>query len=380
MKNDTKIWLSSPHMSGYELDYVHEAFEQNWIAPLGANVDGFERDLEGFLGNNSKVAVLNSGTSALHLALILLGVKKDDYVICQSLTFAASANPIIYAGGIPLFVDSEMDTWNICPNALEHAIQSAIKENKKPKAIITVCLYGMPYKIDEIRAIANTYEIPIIEDSAEALGSTYKGENCGTFGDISVLSFNGNKIITTSSGGAIVLKSTELKNKAIFLANQAKDDAPHYEHSHIGYNYRLSNVCAGIGRGQMRVLQSRVEQRRNNHLFYQNIITKFEGVYLLSEPNEDFKSNFWLNTILIHPDETRGVDREKVMLAFNKANIESRPIWKPMHLQPVYKNAKYFGGENAEQLFLQGLCLPSGSNLSDEQKERIHQLLNKIFT
>lgn len=367
-------------MSGYELDYVHEAFEQNWIAPLGANVDGFERDLEGFLGNNSKVAVLNSGTSALHLALILLGVKKDDYVICQSLTFAASANPIIYAGGIPLFVDSEMDTWNICPNALEHAIQSAIKENKKPKAIITVCLYGMPYKIDEIRAIANTYEIPIIEDSAEALGSTYKGENCGTFGDISVLSFNGNKIITTSSGGAIVLKSTELKNKAIFLANQAKDDAPHYEHSHIGYNYRLSNVCAGIGRGQMRVLQSRVEQRRNNHLFYQNIITKFEGVYLLSEPNEDFKSNFWLNTILIHPDETRGVDREKVMLAFNKANIESRPIWKPMHLQPVYKNAKYFGGENAEQLFLQGLCLPSGSNLSDEQKERIHQLLNKIFT
>ena len=268
---DKKIWLSSPHMGGEEMKYIQAAFDENWISPLGPNVNGLEQDLERFLDANVHVAALSSGTAALHLSLILLGIKAGDYVICQSLTFSASANPIIYMGAIPIFVDSEKDTWNLCPNAVEDAIKFGISKGKKPKAIIAVSLYGMPYKVDEIKEISERYEIPVIEDSAESLGSAYKNQKCGTFGDLSVLSFNGNKIITTSGGGALIVKNKEFKNKAVFLSTQAKDDAPHYEHTNIGYNYRMSNICAGIGRGQMEVLEKRIAKRRENHNIYDTI-------------------------------------------------------------------------------------------------------------
>ena len=379
MIDKSKIWLSSPHMSGNEMKYVQEAFDGNWIAPLGPNVDGFEKDLEQFLGEGTHVAAVNTGTAALHLALVMLGVEKDDYVICQSLTFSASANPIIYLGGIPIFVDSEPDTWNICPNALEDAVKSCIKKGKKPKAIITVCLYGMPYKVDEIREISDKYGIPILEDSAEALGSTYKGQKCGTFGDISVLSFNGNKIITTSGGGALVLKDEIYKKKAVFLSTQAKDDAPHYQHSIVGYNYRLSNVCAGIGRGQMEVINDRVALRRKNHEFYKEIFTSFVGVNFFSEPNLDFFSNHWLNAVIIDPNKTNGFRSEDLRYEFQKENIESRPLWKPMHMQPLFNKAEYFGAIIAERLFKFGLCLPSGSNMSNKDRERISEVIYKVF-
>ena len=379
MIDKSKIWLSSPHMSGNEMKYVQEAFDGNWIAPLGPNVDGFEKDLEQFLGEGTHVAAVNTGTAALHLALVMLGVEKDDYVICQSLTFSASANPIIYLGGIPIFVDSEPDTWNICPNALEDAVKSCIKKGKKPKAIITVCLYGMPYKVDEIREISDKYGIPILEDSAEALGSTYKGQKCGTFGDISVLSFNGNKIITTSGGGALVLKDEIYKKKAVFLSTQAKDDAPHYQHSIVGYNYRLSNVCAGIGRGQMEVINDRVSLRRKNHEFYKEIFTSFVGVNFFSEPSLDFFSNHWLNAVIIDPNKTNGFRSEDLRYEFQKENIESRPLWKPMHMQPLFNKAEYFGAIIAEKLFKFGLCLPSGSNMSNKDRERISEVIYKVF-
>ena len=379
MIDKSKIWLSSPHMSGNEMKYVQEAFDGNWIAPLGPNVDGFEKDLEQFLGEGTHVAAVNTGTAALHLALVMLGVEKDDYVICQSLTFSASANPIIYLGGIPIFVDSEPDTWNICPNALEDAVKSCIKKGKKPKAIITVCLYGMPYKVDEIREISDKYGIPILEDSAEALGSTYKGQKCGTFGDISVLSFNGNKIITTSGGGALVLKDEIYKKKAVFLSTQAKDDAPHYQHSTVGYNYRLSNVCAGIGRGQMEVINDRVALRRKNHEFYKEIFTSFVGVNFFSEPSLDFFSNHWLNAVIIDPNKTNGFRSEDLIYEFQKENIESRPLWKPMHMQPLFNKAEYFGAIIAEKLFKFGLCLPSGSNMSNKDRERISEVIYKVF-
>ncbi len=379
MIDKSKIWLSSPHMSGNEMKYVQEAFDGNWIAPLGPNVDGFEKDLEQFLGEGTHVAAVNTGTAALHLALVMLGVEKDDYVICQSLTFSASANPIIYLGGIPIFVDSEPDTWNICPNALEDAVKSCIKKGKKPKAIITVCLYGMPYKVDEIREISDKYGIPILEDSAEALGSTYKGQKCGTFGDISVLSFNGNKIITTSGGGALVLKDEIYKKKAVFLSTQAKDDAPHYQHSIVGYNYRLSNVCAGIGRGQMEVINDRVALRRKNHEFYKEIFTSFVGVNFFSEPSLDFFSNHWLNAVIIDPNKTNGFRSEDLIYEFQKENIESRPLWKPMHMQPLFNKAEYFGAIIAEKLFKFGLCLPSGSNMSNKDRERISEVIYKVF-
>ena len=379
MIDKSKIWLSSPHMSGNEMKYVQEAFDGNWIAPLGPNVDGFEKDLEQFLGEGTHVAAVTTGTAALHLALVMLGVEKDDYVICQSLTFSASANPIIYLGGIPIFVDSEPDTWNICPNALEDAVKSCIKKGKKPKAIITVCLYGMPYKVDEIREISDKYGIPILEDSAEALGSTYKGQKCGTFGDISVLSFNGNKIITTSGGGALVLKDEIYKKKAVFLSTQAKDDAPHYQHSIVGYNYRLSNVCAGIGRGQMEVINNRVALRRKNHEFYKEIFTSFVGVNFFSEPSLDFFSNHWLNAVIIDPNKTNGFRSEDLRYEFQKENIESRPLWKPMHMQPLFNKAEYFGAIIAEKLFKFGLCLPSGSNMSNKDRERISEVIYKVF-
>ena len=372
-----KIWLSSPHMGGREEYFVREAFANNWIAPLGPNVVGFEKDLENYLSENSFVGVLSSGTAALHLGLLLLGVKQNDEVICQSMTFSASANPIVYLGATPIFVDSEVDTWNICPDALETAIIDRIKKRKKPKAIIAVHLYGMPYKVAEIRTIADKYDIPILEDSAEALGSSFKGQKCGTFGDISVLSFNGNKIITTSGGGAIVSKSKSYIDKAIFLATQARDHAPHYQHSEIGYNYRLSNVCAGIGRGQMEILDKHVNLRREMHDFYNSLFSSIEDVTVFSEINQDYFSNYWLSTILFNPKSNK--NREELRLEFEKENIESRPLWKPMHLQPIFKDAPFYGGTVSESLFNFGLCLPSGSNLSKNDKERIKSCVSNYF-
>lgn len=372
-----KIWLSSPHMGGREEYFVREAFSNNWIAPLGPNVVGFEKDLENYLSENSFVGVLSSGTAALHLGLLLLGVKQNDEVICQSMTFSASANPIVYLGATPIFVDSEVDTWNICPDALETAIIDRIKKRKKPKAIIAVHLYGMPYKVAEIRTIADKYDIPILEDSAEALGSSFNGQKCGTFGDISVLSFNGNKIITTSGGGAIVSKSKSYIDKAIFLATQARDHAPHYQHSEIGYNYRLSNVSAGIGRGQMEILDKHVNLRREMHDFYNSLFSSIEDVTVFSEINQDYFSNYWLSTILFNPKSNK--NREELRLELEKENIESRPLWKPMHLQPIFKDAPFYGGTVSESLFNFGLCLPSGSNLSKNDKERIKSCVSNFF-
>jgi dTDP-4-amino-4,6-dideoxygalactose transaminase len=371
-----KIWLSSPHMGGNEKQYVDDAFSSNWIAPLGPNVTGFESDIVSYLSNEVYVGALSSGTAALHLGLILLDVKQGDEVLCQSMTFSASANPIVYLGAKPIFIDSEKDTWNICPEALETAIKDRIAKGKKPKAIIAVHLYGMPYKVTEIRAIADKYEIPILEDSAEALGSSYKGKKCGTFGDISVLSFNGNKIITTSGGGAIVSKNKKNIEKAVFLSTQARDNAPHYQHSEIGYNYRMSNICAGIGRGQMEVLDKHVSLRREMHSFYKSVFREIEEASLFSEFNENYFSNFWLSTIIFNDTKK---NPEELRLLFEKENIETRPLWKPMHLQPIFKDAAYYGGNISETLFKNGLCLPSGSNLLFHDKERIKECLNNYF-
>lgn len=377
--SNSKIWLSSPHMGGNEQKYVQEAFDTNWVAPLGPNVNGFEKDLENYLGENIHVGALSSGTAALHLALILIGIKSGDEVICQSMTFSASANPIVYLGAKPIFIDSESETWNMCPVALENAIQDRIAKGKKPKAIIGVHLYGMAFKVDEIKAIANKHEIPLIEDSAEALGSTYKGRKCGTFGDLSILSFNGNKIITTSGGGAIVTKTLEQKNKTVFLSTQARDNAPHYQHSEIGYNYRMSNICAGIGRGQMEVLDKHIGLRRAMHEFYVGLFKNIPGVTVFSEPNSDYFSNHWLTCIVIDAAKTNGVTTEKVRLALEQENIECRPLWKPMHLQPVFKDCLYFGNTVAENLFTKGLCLPSGSNLSENDRNSISNAIQSVF-
>lgn len=376
---NSKIWLSSPHMGGNEQKYVQEAFDANWVAPLGPNVDGFEKDIETFLNVNVKVGALSAGTAALHLALIQCGVVHDDEVICQSMTFSASANPIAYCGATPVFIDSEKDTWNMCPVALEEAIENRILKGKKPKAIIVVHLYGMPAKMDEIVTVAEKYEIPIIEDAAEALGSTYKGKACGTFGRFGILSFNGNKIITTSGGGALVCHTQEDKDKAVFLSTQARDNAPHYQHSYIGYNYRMSNIVAGIGRGQMEVLNDRVEARRKMHDFYVDIFKGIEGVEVFSEPNEDYYANHWLSAIIID-EKIAGKNREDLRLAFLEDNIESRPLWKPMHLQPIFENAPYYGIDVAENLFDNGLCLPSGSNLSDKDRLRIKEVIINFFS
>ncbi|MFK5981655.1 MAG: aminotransferase class I/II-fold pyridoxal phosphate-dependent enzyme [Flavobacteriaceae bacterium] len=365
-----KIYLSSPHMGGNERSYVNEAFDTNWIAPLGPNVTGFEESLENYLGDKSMAAALSSGTAALHLALILLGIEKGDEVICQSMTFSASANPIIYQGATPIFIDSETDTWNLCPIHLEEAIKDRISKGEKPKAIIAVHLYGMPYKVDEINVISKKYNIPIIEDSAEALGSSYKNQKCGTFGDISILSFNGNKIITTSGGGALISKDSKIKEKAIFLATQARDQAPHYQHSEIGYNYRLSNICAGIGRGQMEVLDNHVLLRRKMNEFYKEVFKNKEGITVFTEPSKDYESNHWLSCITVDEAKT-GFTSEDIRLALENKNIEARPLWKPMHLQPVFKNAPYYGTVVSENLFYNGLCLPSGSNLLEVDRKRI---------
>ncbi|OCB69075.1 dTDP-4-amino-4,6-dideoxygalactose transaminase [Flavobacterium glycines] len=377
--NNSKIWLSSPHMGGSERNYVNEAFETNWVAPLGPNVNGFEADLEKYLGSTVHVGALSSGTAAIHLGLVLLGVQAGDAVICQSMTFSASANPILYLGAAPVFVDSEEDTWNLCPLVLEEAILDSINKGKKPKAIIAVHLYGMPFKVDEIKAIAEKYQIPILEDSAEALGSTYKGQQCGTFGTIGVLSFNGNKIITTSGGGAIVTPTKELKDKAVFLATQARDNAAHYQHSEVGYNYRMSNICAGIGRGQMEVLDAHVTLRRKMNDFYKELFQDIEGITVFDAPNTDYVSNHWLTAIVVDSAKTNGITSEKIRLALEKENIESRPLWKPMHLQPVFENYSYYGKNVAQNLFESGLCLPSGSNLTDEDRLRIKKVFLELL-
>lgn len=363
-------------MGGTELSYIHVAFDTNWVAPLGPNVDNFEKDITAFLKEDVHVAALSSGTAALHLALVLAGVQAGDEVICQSMTFSASANPIAYLGATPVFVDSEAETMNMSPALLEQAIQDRIAIGKTPKAIIPVHLYGMPAKINEIQAIADKYGIAVIEDAAEALGSYVDGKMCGTYGVISALSFNGNKIITTSGGGALVAHSKELAQKATFLATQARDAAPHYEHSHIGYNYRMSNICAGIGRGQMEVLAQRVEQRRAIYNKYYDKMKNLKGVSFVDEPAGYF-SNRWLTTILIDP--ASGITRETLRLALEQDNIESRPLWKPMHMQPIFAEAPFYGDGTSERLFRDGLCLPSGSNLTDADFERIFKVIDAVF-
>ncbi len=373
-----RIWLSLAHMGGHEQKFIQEAFDSNWVVPLGPNVDGFEDDLEQFLGEGTHVVSLSSGTAAIHLALIMLGVEPNDEVLCQSFTFAASANPITYLGGKPVFIGSEADTWNMCPKALEEAIKDRMaKTGNKPKAIIPVHLYGMPAKMTKIMAIAKQYEIPVLEDAAEALGSEYEGRKCGTFGDYACLSFNGNKMITTSGGGALVCPSEESAKRVMFYATQARDQAPHYQHSRIGYNYRLSNICAGIGRGQMMVLDEHVARRRQIHAMYKQELEKLPGISLLDNPSSKFNSNHWLTCIVINPEQT-GFTREELRLAMERENIETRPLWKPMHLQPVYANAPYYGDDTCERMFNDGLCLPSGSALTNDEITRVINVVKEM--
>ncbi|MCD8072685.1 MAG: DegT/DnrJ/EryC1/StrS family aminotransferase [Alistipes sp.] len=367
-----KIWLSLAHMGGSEQKYISEAFETNWVVPLGPNVDAFEEQLKQYLAGDKPVVALSAGTAALHLALVDLGVGPGDEVICQSFTFAASANPITYQGATPVFVDSETQTWNMSARWLETAIiDRKEKTGRYPKAIIPVHLYGMPTNMDEVMAVAGKYAIPVVEDAAEALGSTYKGKKCGTFGRFGVLSFNGNKIITTSGGGALVCPSEEAAKTIVFLATQARDTAPHYQHSRIGYNYRLSNVSAGIGRGQMEVLELRVRRRREINAIYRNALGNLRGITFQTEPSSDYYSNYWLTALLIDPAKTAGVSREDIRLACDRANIETRPLWKPMHMQPVFSSAPFYGEGTSERLFLHGLCLPSGTSLTDDDIERV---------
>lgn len=377
MSEPSKIWLSSPHMGGNELDFIHEAFDANWIAPLGPNVNGFENDIRSFLKTDKQVAALSSGTAAIHLALVQLGVGHGDEVICQSFTFCGSINPIIYQGATPILIDSESESWNICPQALEEAIKDRIRLGKTPKAIISVHLYGMPYQVDAVKQISEKYGIPVVEDAAEALGSTYKNQACGTFGEFGALSFNGNKIITTSGGGALVCSTADAKSKTVFYATQARDDAPHYEHSHIGFNYRMSNIVAGIGRGQMQILDKHIGLRREMHAFYKAIFKDVEVIEVFEEKRDDVFSNHWLSAITVKPEAS--FTREDLRLFLLEDNIESRPLWKPMHLQPIFKDLPYYGGNTAEDLFNRGLCLPSGSNLTKEEKNRISTKINDFL-
>ncbi len=380
--NKSKIWLSSPHIGTNELQYVNEAFATNWIAPLGPHVNAFEHGLQ-TLTQTKHAAALSSGTSALHLALILLGVKSGDTVFCQSITFSASANPITYQGAIPVFIDSESDTWNMDPILLKGALEEAKQNGKLPKAIIPVHLYGMPAKMDEIQSIAKDYGVPIIEDAAEALGSSIENKPCGSFGEFGVLSFNGNKIITTSGGGALLSDDAEMIEKARFLATQARDSAPHYQHSHIGYNYRMSNVLAGIGRGQLEVLNDRVGARRNNYERYKQYFSKYNNSGFnikFQEESVGYYSNRWLTCILVDPTTNKGITREVIRLAMDEVNIESRPLWKPMHQQPVFSSSKSYLNGVSDKLFENGLCLPSGSNLTEDEFERIFNCIDTIFS
>lgn len=372
MKN--KIWLSSPHMCGTEQKYIQEAFASNWIAPVGENIQEFEYELQHYIGEEKQIVALNSGTSAIHLALKLLGVSKDDEVLCQSFTFCASANPILYLGARPIFIDSENDTWNICPELLEKTIKDCLLEGEKPKAIIAVASYGMPFNVLAVSAIAKKYEIPIIEDAAGALGSSVGGIYSGTFGKFGVISFNGNKIITTSAGGALICENKTIKEKALFLATQARANETHYEHSEIGYNYRMSNVLAGIGRGQLTVLNDRIAARRAIFNLYKKLLSDFIEIQFLEEPM-GYVSNRWLTCIQTPSFEVR----EKIRKALEMEQIESRPLWKPLHLQPVFKSYVAYTNGISESLFMNGLCLPSSSTLEEKDLLRITNVIKKAI-
>ena len=374
---NSRIFLSLPHLGGGEMKWIEEAFKDSWVVPLGPNVNEFERLLGVYLGNPNIVA-LSAGTAALHLGLVALGIEAGDEVICQSFTFAASANPILYQGAKPVFVDSEKDTWNMCPAALEEAIiERKGITGVYPRAIILVHLYGMPAKMDKISEIANKYAIPILEDAAEALGSTYQGKQCGTFGQYGALSFNGNKIITTSGGGALICPDAEADKRIKFLATQARENKPYYYHNVIGYNYRLSNISAGIGCGQMQVLDSHVARRRAIHEIYSNRLKDLEGVHVMQNPSDEYDSNFWLTTITF--DEQWEITPEDIRLALEAENIETRWLWRPMHMQPVFADAPYYGGNCAQNLYEHGLCLPSGSSLTDEEIHRVADALISFF-
>lgn len=364
-------------MGGTEKKYIAEAFNTNWVAPLGPNVDAFENSLSKYCGIKHTVA-LSSGTAAIHLALIMLGVKPGDEIIASSFTFSATINPIVYTGAIPVLIDSEPQTWNMDPDLLEKAIIDRTNRGRRIKAIIVVHLYGMPANMDRIMEIADRYEIPVIEDAAEALGSKFRGIQVGTFGKMGVLSFNGNKIITTSGGGALISDDKELIDKARFLATQARDKAPHYQHSQIGFNYRMSNVLAGIGLGQMEVLDERVKARRNNYLFYKKHLEKYDEISFLDEPDSSYFSNFWLTTILLDPLKTK-ITREDLQAALENENIESRPLWKPMHIQPVFLSSPAYVNGVSEELFKKGLCLPSGSNMTDDDRKKILDVITRTF-
>lgn len=374
------VYLCLAHMGGGEQRYIQEAFDTNWVVPLGPNVNGFEADLEHYLQQSSStrvaphVCALSAGTAALHLAMVLLGVEAGDEVICQSFTFAASANPIVYQGATPVFVDSEEATWNMSPELLRIAIEDRIAQTgKKPKAIIAVHLYGMPAKMKEICDIAQHYDIPIVEDAAEALGSSYDGQACGTLGTYGILSFNGNKMITTGGGGAIVCPSAETKQRALFFATQARENFPYYQHEHIGYNYRLSNISAGIGRGQMEVLDDHIAHHRHLAEVYGAAFANDPYIHLHTNPSPSFESNYWLNTITLSAKATCSPDDLRLALAAEQ--IESRPLWKPMHLQPVFRDAPRYVNGVSEDLFQRGLCLPSGPWVSDEDAQRVIEIL-----
>ena len=376
MSTTNRILLCLAHMSGQEMKYIQEAFDTNWVVPLGPNVNAFEKDLEALCGQGKHVVALSSGTAAIHLALVNLGIGRGDEVICQSMTFSASANPIVYQGATPVFVDSEPDTWNMDPNLLEDAIKDRIaKTGNKPKAIIPVYLYGMPAKIDEIMEIAHRYEIPVVEDSAEAFGSRYRGQLCGTFGDFGIMSFNGNKMITTSGGGALICPDEATKKKTMFYATQSREPLPYYLHKEIGYNYRMSNICAGIGRGQMTVLEEHLNHHKHLCDRYVELLAGVDGVMVHTNSNEHSDSNYWLNTILIDPAKT-GTDYDAVRQHLDTCDIESRPLWKPMHTQPVFKDAPAYVNGVSEELFSKGLCLPSGPWVSDADVERVaHEII-----
>lgn len=372
------IKLSLPHIGTTEIEWVNKAFVGDWVVPLGPNVDEFERRLENYVGGNKEVVALSAGTAALHLGLVVLGVEAGDEVICQALTFSASANPICYQGAHPVFVDSEPDTYNMSPAALEEAIVARHRvTGRYPKAIIPVHLYGMPAKMNEIIEIAAHYGIPVLEDAAEALGSEYYGKKCGTIGNYGALSFNGNKIITTSGGGALICPDEESARRVLFFATQARENRPYYYHEHIGYNYRLSNVSAGVGCGQMDVLPERVARRRAIHQLYKEGLSNLAGVTVQCNPTEEFDSNFWLSTILIDP--ATGFTPEDVRVAMLNAKIETRLLWRPMQMQPIFRDAPYYGGDISQRLFETGLCLPSGSVLTDEQISRVIDELHRIL-
>ena len=374
MNMESRIFLSFPHLGGTEMNWIEEAFKGSWVVPLGPNVDEFEKRLSRYLEAPDVVAV-SAGTAAIHMAMVMLGVGPGDEVICQSFTFAASANPVTYQGAKPVFVDSEPDTWNMDPAALEEAIIERHRATGRyPKAIVPVHLYGMPARMDEILEIASRYGIPVIEDAAEALGSEYKGKKCGTLGKYGALSFNGNKIITTSGGGAVICPDSEAAKRVLFYVTQARENRPYYYHEHIGFNYRMSNISAGIGCGQMDVLAEHVERRRAIHRLYSEAFKGSDRITVYENPTDDFNSNFWLTTVLIDD-----ADPEQLRQAMNSRNIETRWLWRPMHMQPVYADAPYYGGNTAESLFSRGLCLPSGSNLTDSDIERVVTTLKSVL-